>query len=1012
MISCPNCGSDNPASHAFCSNCGNALVRTCPSCGSENEAGHKFCFNCGASLVEATGPEPEKQGPSQDPGERRLVSVVFADLVGYTTLSEGRDPEDVRSMLTHYYDRCREIIDRYGGVTDKFIGDAVMGVFGAESAHEDDAERATRTALELVDMVKGLGGDIGMEGLSARAGVMSGEASVGSGGNEHGLVVGDLVNTASRLQSIAPPSGVYVGESTRDLVGPAIEFAPIGEQQVKGKEEPVAAYEAKRVVAISTARRGGELADGPFVGREDELRLLKDQLHATGREGKARMVSIIGEGGIGKTRLSQELLRYIDGITEVIYYHNGRSPSYGDGVTFWALGEMVRQRAGILEGEDAAKSRLKLRTAVAEFAPDPEDQRWIEPRLAALIGLDEMPAGDRSELYAAMRSFFQKIAERGTVLMVFEDLHWADEGLLDFIEEMVERATQSPILILALARPELLERRSDWGASRRRSLLMHLSRLDDKVMRDLVAGLVPGIPGDLCARIAERTAGVPLHAVEFVRMLLNTGQLVREGESHVLVGDIGELAVPDSVNAIISARLDRLDSDQAALIQDASVLGLSFTLEGIAELRDETSEQVEPMLRSLVRSDVLELDEDPRSPERGQYRFVQSLIREVAYGRLTKSERVSRHLEVARRMESLGDPELAGVVAGHYASAAAADPSNVDLLNRARAAVISSAERAASLHSDEQAASLYRQALDMTTDPLERAELQLPLAISLDQTGRADLALEVANQALETFRSLDESVGVAKAATTAAEILSGTFEPTKAKELILSVFEATPPTDTEVWARLASQTSRAFALSDESEPAIEIANQVLPVLEDLELIPELLDALITKGTALTGAGRLVEGLAILGGSAALAADHQILAAEIRALNNLIVTGVLENEVETRVEDLDRLIARSGNTGWQIRSAYYWIDRRFWSGELDKAKQVADSAFEEFDLSDFWITSFDVWRWALEVVANGVGADVLPSLVKLTAGFAKSDDPQIVDWVHTWIAVGAFLAVFF
>ncbi|MEE9177996.1 MAG: adenylate/guanylate cyclase domain-containing protein, partial [Acidimicrobiia bacterium] len=295
---------------------------------------------------------------------------MFADLVGYTSLSEGRDSEDLRSMLTDYYDRCREIIDRYGGVTDKFIGDAVMGVFGADAAHEDDAERATRTALELVNMVQGLGGDVGMPGLDARAGVMSGEASVGSGGNEHGLVVGDLVNTASRLQSIAPPGGVYVGESTRDLVGMTVEFAAVGDQKVKGKELSVTAFNAVRVVALSQSKRGGELVEGPFVGRDDELRLLKDQLHATGREQRARMVSIIGEGGIGKTRLSQELLRYIDGIAEIVYYHNGRSPAYGEGITFWALGEMIRQRAGITEGEDAAKARMKLRTTVAEFAPD------------------------------------------------------------------------------------------------------------------------------------------------------------------------------------------------------------------------------------------------------------------------------------------------------------------------------------------------------------------------------------------------------------------------------------------------------------------------------------------------------------------------------------------------------------------------------------------------------------------------------------------------------------------
>lgn len=648
MTECGNCGAENPPGHAFCSSCGTALARVCPSCATPNDPANRFCFNCGTALADTTSdaqtPRTAPVDPVRDAGERRLVSVVFADLVGFTTFSEHRDPEDVRSMLTRYYERCREIIDRHGGTTDKFIGDAVMGVWGAAAAHEDDAERATRAALELVDMVAGLGAELEIPELAARAGVLSGEASVGSGGNEQGLVVGDLVNTASRLQSIAEPGTVFVGETTKDLVGAAIEFKAFGDRNVKGKDVAVGVYQAMRVVAISTPRRGGELAEGPFVGRDDELRLLKDQLHATGREGRARMVSIIGEGGIGKTRLSQELVRYIDGIKDDIYYHNGRSPSYGDGVTFWALGEMIRKRAGIVEGEDATKSRLKLRTMVADFTPDDDDVKWIEPRLAAVIGLAPTPPGDRSELFGALRSFFQSVANRGTVLMVFEDLHWADDGLLDFIEELVERTTNHPILVLCLTRPELLERRPTWGAGRKRTLTMHLSRLDEDSMRVLVAGLAPGIPDSVVERIADRTAGVPLHAVEFVRMLLNTGQLVPEGDRFVFTGSGEDLSIPDTVNAIIGARLDRLQPNELAIIQDAAVLGLSFTLTDVAGMRDMPTGEVEPVLRDLIRREILEVDEDPRSPERGQYRFVQGLIREVAYGRLSKSERVSRHV--------------------------------------------------------------------------------------------------------------------------------------------------------------------------------------------------------------------------------------------------------------------------------------------------------------------------------------------------------------------------------
>jgi len=319
------------------------------------------------------------------------VSVLFADLVSFTTFSEHRDSEEVRSMLTVYFERSKEIIARYGGEIDKFIGDAVMGVWGAVEAHEDDAERATRAALDLVEMVSELGAEIGVDELALRAGVLSGETAVGPGGNEKGLVVGDLVNTASRLQSIAPPGGVFVGASTRDLIATNIETRHAGEHEVKGKDIPVAAFEALRVISDPSKRAAHELLEGPFVGRDDELRLLKDQLHATGREGRARLVSIVGEGGIGKTRLAQELSRYIDGIVELIYTHHGRSPSYGDGVTFWALGEMVRQRAGIAESDDPVKARMRLRTMVTEYVPDDEDQKWIEPRLAGLIGLADMP---------------------------------------------------------------------------------------------------------------------------------------------------------------------------------------------------------------------------------------------------------------------------------------------------------------------------------------------------------------------------------------------------------------------------------------------------------------------------------------------------------------------------------------------------------------------------------------------------------------------------------------------
>lgn len=997
MINCANCGTPNAAGHRFCSGCGDPLATLCPNCETANEPTNKFCFNCGAGLEESSSDPVDGSQPPKavaDPGERRLVSVLFADLVGFTTFSEGKDPEDVRNMLTHFYEKCREIIARYGGVTDKFIGDAVMGVWGAKGAHEDDAERATRAGLELVDMVFGLGGELGIDDLAARAGVLSGEASVGSGGNEQGLVVGDLVNTASRLQSIAEPGSVYVGAATRDMIGTTIEFRDVGDQTVKGKDQPVRVFEALRVLALSTAKTGGDLLEGPFVGRSDELRLLKDQLHATGRENRARMVSVIGEGGIGKSRLAQELIRYIDGIAEVVYYHRGRSPSYGDGVSFWALGEMIKQRAGISETEDQAKGRLKLRTMVADFAPAEEDQRWIEPRLASVVGLAESPAGDRAEHFAALRGFFQAIANRGTVLMVFEDLHWADDGLLDFIEELVERTTSNPILVVCLARPELLEKRPEWAASHKRTLTMHLGRLDEAAMTDLVTGLAPGLPEPIVERIAGRTAGVPLHAVEFVRMLLNTGQLVRTGDGFEFTGSDDDMPVPDSVSAIIGARLDRLDPETQSVLRDASVLGLTFTLSALATLRGEDTDEISAVLRDLTRREILEFDENPRSPERGQYRFLQGLIREVAYGRLTRQERVARHLSVAEMFESLDDPQLAGVVASHYAYAVESDPDDRDLLTRACRAVVEAAERASSLKSDTQAATLYERAAEMTDDIDDRNRLQLKAAECLARTGREDKGAELARRVLQWAQENQETAVEIRAVNALAHIMSGNFEAAEAAGMVFEVYQRVPRSSDPEWIGLARETSRALMLADRSEEAIVVADEVLPEMERSELIGDLLNTLINKGTAMFREGRLVEGAALLNGVASMAADRDLHFLRLRALNNLAAAARYDKTFDLAwIEELDLLSQRVGEEAWLVRNYFFsavsMIDFGLWDDALARVE-----AGEALDLSEFWADNFEVARLMVELTRYGTDDAKLARFLEVQDKYLETDDPQL------------------
>ena len=668
---CTSCATENEAGRRFCKECGMPLSAACANCGAPNTPDAKFCGDCGARLSDGAhsanaGPQALQAAPVAPPlpvAERRLVSVLFADLVGFTTLAEGRDPEETRELLSRYFDLAREVIERHGGTVEKFIGDAVMAVWGAPIAREDDAERAVRAALTLVDAVNGLG-----PGIAARVGVLTGEAAVTLGARGEGMVAGDLVNTASRLQSVAPQGGVLVGETTERSTNRAIQYEPAGEQLLKGKTTPVAAYRAVRVVAeVGGKNRAGGL-EPPFVGRDDDFRLLKDLFHATGRDKRPRLVSVMGPAGIGKSRLAWEFSKYTDGLIEDTYWHSGRAPSYGEGVTFWPLSEMVRGRAELAEGDDEATTRRKIHDSVATWIGDEDERRWVEQALLALLGQGEPLPGGRDELFSAWRTFFERIAAHGTTVLLIEDLQWADPGVLEFIDHLLDWTKSLPIFVITLSRPELLERRPDWGAGRRNFVSLALEPLPGDDMRTLLQGLAPDLPEAIRQTIVKRADGIPLYAVEMIRMLVADGRLVERDGGYVPVGDVSDVPVPETLTALIAARLDGLDAAARIIVQDAAVLGQSFTLAGIAAVSGAGEKAVADTLGDFVRRELLTVNADPRSPERGQYSFVQSLIREVAYNQLSRQERKTRHLAAARWFETLGDDELAGALAGHYVS--------------------------------------------------------------------------------------------------------------------------------------------------------------------------------------------------------------------------------------------------------------------------------------------------------------------------------------------------------
>ena len=883
---CASCGADNDAGRKFCLACGMSLAIGCQACGTPNPPKARFCGECGARLAGTAALARPAAEPVPSVAERRLVSVLFADLVGFTSLAEHRDAEEVRDMLSRYFDLARGVVERHGGTIEKFIGDAVMAVWGAPTSHEDDAERAVRAGLELVSAVRELGPSV-----LARAGVLTGEAAVTIGAVGEGMVAGDMVNTASRLQAAAPAGAVLVGEATMHAASRAIAFEEAGGQLLKGKAAPVPAWRALRVVAKRGGRGRSEAVEAPFVGREDELRLLKDLYHTTARDRRIRLVSVTGQGGIGKSRLAWEFLKYIDGLVETVYWHHGRSPSYGSGITFWALGEMVRERAGLAEADDEATTRARIAESAARWIPDEQERRWVEPALLALLGVDDPPAGGQDRLFAAWRTFFERIAAEDPVMMVFEDLQWADSGLLAFIDHLLDWSRGVPIYVLALARPELLEVRPDWGAGKRNFTSLALEPLSPEAMRALLAGLVPGLSADAAARIIARADGVPLYAVEIVRMLAAQGSLEAADGVYQPVGDLADVAVPETLHSLIAARLDALDPVDRALVQAAAVLGQAFTVDGLAAVASLDAAEVERRLVALVRRELLVRDLDPRSVERGQFAFVQSLVREVAYSTLARRDRKARHLAAARHFETLMDHELAGALAAHYLAAyrnATEGPEADALAAQARIALRAAGDRAVGLGAQGQALGFYRDALEVTIEPVDRAALLERAGTAASAAASHEEAERLLAAAIELLRTAGDRSGAARVTGSLADAMFGRYRLDAALTLVESAAsEFANLGEDPGYASLLGQLARFQMLRQVGfAAAVATADRALAIAERLDRVDLVADALVTRGVALTSMGRAYEGIGCLETGLRLAERHGLLGTEIRARTNL------------------------------------------------------------------------------------------------------------------------------
>ena len=887
--------------------------------------------------------------------ERRLVSVLFADLVGFTTLSEHRDPEEVRELLSSYFDRCRSLIERYGGTVEKFIGDAVMAVWGTPVAREDDPERAVRAALGLTAMVTALGETVGMPELRVRAGVLTGSAAVEIGSEAEGMVMGDTVNTASRLQSIAKPGTVLVDDVTRRASEAAIAYEDAGIHSVKGREAPVHAWTPVRVVAGAGGARRSAGLEAPLAGRDRELALIIDSFEATEREGRARIVTVVGEAGSGKSRLLWEFFKYTDGIERIVRWHQGRCLSYGEGVAYWALAEMVRARAGIVEEEDAATARQKLRAAVEAHVGDERERRLVEPRLAHLLGLEQRIAADRADLFSGWRLFFERIAEHEPVVLVFEDLQWADSGLLDFIDYLLEWSGEFPFFILALGRPELLAARPNWAAA------ITLEPLDDSAMGQLLTGLVPGLPEEVAAQIRRRSEGIPLYAVETVRMLLDRGLLTQEGNRYVVSGDIADLEVPETLQALVASRLDNLDGAERSLLQDAAVIGQSFTPATLAAIAQRPISEVTRVLDSLVAKQVLGYVDDALSAERGQYVFLQALLHTVALGTLSRRDRKARHLATARHLrDTWGEEsaEIAEVLASHYLDAVEADPDAPDadeIRGLACQTLEDAGRRAISLAAVREARRHFERAAELAGDPADRGRLLQAAGDAAQRNGELADALALLEGAAELLSQAGLVRDAARASGLAGTVVREMGRMDEAWERVSRAYAAVDDGSddiavAELGAALASLT---FSRGDR-EGALKLADTALTIADGGRFGEILIRALTTKAIALAELGRPAESNALLTHAIKLALEQELGEAAARGYYNLADNEMAEGRFAEARDLLHRgleLTRRRGDRQVERRLLAQEVIALVELGHWDEA--IAQTAALHEQANDIW-----------------------------------------------------------
>ena len=910
------------------------------------------------------------------------MTTLFCDLVDFTAMGESADPEDVDAVLRQYHAAARGVIEAHGGTVEKFIGDAVVGVFGVPRVHEDDPERAVRAGLRLLEALQGMvrpGGGA----LEARCGVNTGEALVRldvDPASGSGFLVGDAVNTAARLQSAAPPMGVVVGALTYQHTDRVIVYEPQPPVSAKGKTEPLLAWRARRPVARTGLRTGG-LTTTPFLGREHELASLRSALGDASSASAARFVLVVGEPGIGKSRLVLEFARSIDERPDMVVWRQGRCLPYGEGVTFWALGEIVKEHAGIRDSDDVAAVETKLGAVL----PEGDEGIWLRQRLRPLLGL-AAPQAAREESFAAWTRFIELIADSGPAVLVLEDLHWAGGGMLAFVEHLLSRDLGAPLLVIGTTRPELLEchegaltSAADDGRLRRVTLPA-LSPTDAGL---LVAGLLDaGLTADLGPRIVDLMGGNPLYAEQYVRLLLDGDFPARSGEGGRLAVD-AELPVPVSIQAVIAARLDTLSPESKAILCDAAVIGETFWRGGVARVSGRDESAVDESMAALSALGFVRPVVTPAIEGESEYLFWHAMTRDVAYGELPRKVRARKHQQAAGWLTAAvgGRAEFAEVIAHHLVTALDLARSTGDggqaesLVGPAIGALGRAGEWA--LRLDVAAAERhFAAALALAGADAGRRLLILPgWGETLLLRNRSREAAAAYREAIAGFRASGETRALSVAMCWLADVLASLGEPstdlTREAVELLTDDGASPEAVDVLW-----HYALALLIQDgDPRSVLEAADRAIEICRLLAL-PASAVAMSCRGTArlqLGDRGGLDDLELAAGAAKAQGLGIERATIEINLTSHILVVQGARAERAALIE-AHEFVCRHGIDVHAYSCRVALVDSLYKTGDWDEALTQAELLLPELEATEqVWNLLFLRSRQAMLLTARGDSA---------------------------------------